>query len=117
MRVLYLARYDAAGQGYLLTKAMRDVLGWDAMNCVMTQTYLDYPIDWQPSSKRRPRRSRGVRTNGGLHHLPRDAAAGGRWVRVAARSGHDKELLPPHRRVDRQGEQDGDRAGTRAGLG
>ena len=49
MRVLCLARYDAAGQGYLLTKAMRDHLGWDAMNCTMTQTYLDYPIDWQPA--------------------------------------------------------------------
>lgn len=45
MRVLYVARYDAAGQGYLLTKAMREDLGWEAENWVTQQTYLGYPID------------------------------------------------------------------------
>ena len=46
-RVFLFASTDNAQQHYLLAKAMRDYLGWDAMSMVDHKTYLDYPTDWK----------------------------------------------------------------------
>jgi len=46
MRILYLSHSDSGNQGYLLTKAMREQLGWDARNFQNVNTYLDYETDW-----------------------------------------------------------------------
>ena len=45
MRVAYISNSDSGGQGYLLTKAMRSVLGWDARTIQGGVTYLGYPHD------------------------------------------------------------------------
>ncbi len=46
MRVFLLAETDNAQQSFLLAKAMRDHMGWDAKSMVMKETYLKYPTDW-----------------------------------------------------------------------
>jgi len=46
MRVLYISSMDSGAQGYLLAKAMRDHLGWDAKALTMAESYLRYKTDW-----------------------------------------------------------------------
>lgn len=46
LRVFLFARTDNCQQHWLLAKAMRDYLGWDAKSCVKHNTYLGYPTDW-----------------------------------------------------------------------
>ena len=46
MKVLYISQTDSGGQGYLLARAMREHLGWDAKSLTMSPTYLDYDYDW-----------------------------------------------------------------------
>jgi hypothetical protein len=46
MRILLIAETDNAQQHYLLAKAMRDHLDWDAKSMVVHNTFLGYPTDW-----------------------------------------------------------------------
>ena len=46
MNVFLFAETDNAQQNYLLAKAMRDHLGWNAKSMVLRETYLGYPTDW-----------------------------------------------------------------------
>jgi hypothetical protein len=45
MQVMYLSNSDSGGQGHLLTKAMREVLGWKARTFQGGVSYLGYPHD------------------------------------------------------------------------
>ncbi len=46
VRILYISGADSGGQGYLLAKAMRDNLGWDAKALTLQESYLKYETDW-----------------------------------------------------------------------
>ena len=46
MKVFLVAISDNAQQHFILAKAMRDHLGWDAKSMVMRKSYLGYPTDW-----------------------------------------------------------------------
>jgi hypothetical protein len=46
MRVFLIATHDNAQQHWLLAKAMRDYLGWEAMSMVKKSSYLGYETDW-----------------------------------------------------------------------
>jgi hypothetical protein len=45
MQVMYLSNSDSGGQGYLLTRAMRECLGWNARTFQGGVSYLGYPHD------------------------------------------------------------------------
>jgi hypothetical protein len=51
MQVLYVAGMDSAGQGQLLTYAMRRFLGWEARILVQRGSYLGYKSDWVASGE------------------------------------------------------------------
>ena len=46
MKVLSMAINDNGQQSYLLAKAMRDYLKWDARSITFSTSYLDFPADW-----------------------------------------------------------------------
>jgi hypothetical protein len=54
LRVLVYSTYDAAGQGYLLAKALREHMGYEAKNVITMQTYLNYPADWHLGNNVQP---------------------------------------------------------------
>lgn len=51
LRVFLFAETDNAQQHYLLAKAMREYLNWDAMSMVAGETYLGYKTDWLYTNK------------------------------------------------------------------
>ena len=46
MKVLSMAINDNGQQSYLLAKAMRDYLKWDARSITFSTSYLNFPADW-----------------------------------------------------------------------
>lgn len=46
MRVFLIAETDNAQQNFLLAKAMRDHMGWEAKSMALKETYLKYQTDW-----------------------------------------------------------------------
>lgn len=46
MRIMYLSTSDSGNQGFLLCRAMREHLGWEAMSLQSVNSYLDYEYDW-----------------------------------------------------------------------
>lgn len=46
MKVLSIALNDNGQQSYLLAKAMRDYLDWDARSITFSGSYLNFPTDW-----------------------------------------------------------------------